>query len=451
MPGYKCVKECKIKINKLSRDISYSVIGKDINPSTSLRVDAERRHLSRTSGASSGAVEGIKVYFIENNAYYNRDGLYVDKKGDYQDNLERFAYFCRRSLELLKEINFKADIIHAHDWQASLFPLYLKELYAHDQFYSKINTLLTIHNLGYQGIFAKEGFPKLGLDWKDFSIEGLEFYGKINLLKGGIIYSDIVNTVSPTYSKEILTEKFGFGLEGVLQEYEDKLFGILNGIDYQLWNPATDKFIAKNYSVKNIKEKLANKADLQKSCRLAVDSNIPVLGMVSRLAGHKGFDILAEGLKAISNMDLQLIILGVGEPKYEKLLLGAAKKYPKSISLNMKFDDGLAHKIYAGSDIFLMPSSYEPCGLGQLISLKFGTIPVVFKTGGLADTINRKNGFIFDDYGKDALLATIKKALLAFKDKKAWPELVAAAMNCDFSWGISAKKYAQLYEKAKNK
>lgn len=391
----------------------------------------------------------IKVYFIEHDQYFNRSSLYGEKSGDYADNLDRFSFYCKRTLELLKEIKFKPDIIHVHDWQSSLIPVYLKTIYKDDPFYKNTGTLLTIHNIGYQGLFSKDQFPKLGLDWGLFNMEMLEFYGQINLLKGGMVFSDIVNTVSPTYSKEIQTKEFGYGLEGVLTKRSKSVFGILNGLDYTIWNPQTDKFIAKNFSLKSVADKATDKADLQKLCRLPVKKDIPLLGIVSRLAEQKGFDILAAGIDDICQMPLQLVILGTGDLKYHLLLEEMVKKYPKVISLHLKFDDSLAHKIYAGSDIFLMPSKYEPCGLGQLISLRYGTIPLVFKTGGLADTINKNNGFIFDQYSKDGLTETLKQALKLFKNKTKWDALIKKAIAQDFSWGESAKKYLKLYASTK--
>lgn len=422
MPRYKCVTESKFKINRVSKDISYSVIGKN-----------------------------IKIYFIENNAYFNRDGLYMNKHGDYKDNLERFSFFCRRGLDLLKEIDFCPDILHLHDWQGSLMAVYLKNLYINQNFYKNIKSVLTIHNIGYQGIFVKEEFAKLGLDWKLFDINGLEFYNKVNLLKGGIIFSDFINTVSPTYAAEIQTKEFGFGLEGLLKERKSVLSGILNGIDYSVWDPDTDEFILQNFSARCIEFKVFNKEDLQKTCGLAVNRNIPVLGIVSRLAEQKGFDIFARGLDEICKMELQLVVLGTGDLKYHRILKTFAKKYPQKFSLSLRFDDPLAHKIYAGSDIFLMPSKYEPCGLGQLISLRYGTIPLVFKTGGLADTINKNNGFVFADYTEEELQETIKKAVFAFKNKDKWGRLMTNAMEYNFSWKASADKYVRLYAKAKEK
>ena len=441
MPRYKAIQESKFNIKRLSDNVSYSIIGENINPVRNTKVLSDRNKISN----------GIKVYFIENDNYFNRDGLYGEKTGDYKDNLERFSYYCRRSLELLKEINFKPDIIHVHDWQASLIPVYLKTIFNEDSFFKNTKTVLTIHNIGYQGLFAKDEFPKLGLDWSLFGIDGLEFYDKVNILKGGMEFSDIINTGSSTYSREIQTKEFGFGLEGVLNKKRNSVFGIINGLDYSIWNPETDKYISNNFSVKDLTGKAKDKENLQSYCKLPQKKDVPLFGIVCRLAGQKGFDILAEGIDKICKMDLQMVILGTGDLKYHQIMEDMVKKYPKVISLHLRFDDPLAHKIYAGSDIFLMPSKYEPCGLGQLISFRYGTIPLVFKTGGLADTVNKDNGFIFDDYSSSALINCIKEAESSFKNKKKWEGLIKKAMKLDFSWEESAKKYLQLYAKAKNR
>lgn len=444
MPRYKTVQNSKFQILPLHQIKLQGGI-----PQSNLNNYGGKRLKEGISYSVVG--KGIKVYFVENDTYFCRDGLYGDKQGDYKDNLDRFSYYCKRTLELLKEINFKPDIIHVHDWQSALIPVYLKTIYASDPFYKDIKTVLTIHNIGYQGLFPKDEFPKLGLEWSVFNMDMLEFYDKVNILKGGIVFSDIINTVSPTYSNQIQTREFGYGLEGVLAKRRDSLFGILNGLDYSIWNPQADKFIAKNYAIKEIQDKYKNKQDLQKICKLPAKADVPLFGIVSRLAEQKGFDLLSDAMEAICKMDLQLIILGTGDLKYHIMLENIVKKYPKIISLQLKFDDALAHKIYAGSDIFLMPSKYEPCGLGQMISLRYGTIPLVFKTGGLADTVTEDNGFVFDKYKKEDLLKTIKKAIQAFKNKKKWSLLIKRAMQCNFSWEESAKKYLRLYERAKSK
>ncbi|MFC1658240.1 glycogen synthase GlgA [Candidatus Omnitrophota bacterium] len=396
---------------------------------------------------SSKLGDAIKVYFIQNDKYFDREGLYGTSKGDYPDNLERFSFFCQKSLEFLKQINFKPDLIHVHDWQAAYIPMFLKTKLSTDPFYKNCRTLLTIHNLAYQGLFTREAFPKLGMDWSFFNMEQLEFYGKGNTLKGGIVFSDCINTVSPTYAKEIQTKEFGCGLEGILTKRRDSLTGILNGLDYSAWNPEDDKFIARKFGPKNPKDKLKNKQDLQKISKLPVKDNVPLLGMVSRLAEQKGLDILAQALDEICKLNLQLVILGTGDIKYHQLLEAKAKKFPKVFSLYLKFDNSLAHKIYAGSDIFLMPSKYEPCGLGQMISLKYATIPLVYKTGGLADTIDSTNGFIFDDYSAAALLEITKESLSLYQDKKKWQAKMKQAMECNFSWEESARQYIKLYQK----
>jgi starch synthase len=400
---------------------------------------------------SSKLGEGIKVYFIRNDKYFNRNGLYGTPKGDYPDNLERFSFFCQRCLEFLKQINFRPDIIHIHDWQTSYIPIYLKTKFSSDPFYKNCKTLLTIHNLAYQGLFPREAFPKLGLDWSFFNMEQLEFYGKGNTLKGGIVFSDCINTVSPTYALEMQTKDFGCGLEGVLTKRRDCLFGILNGLDYSIWNPSTDKFIAQKFDINHLKDKHKNKQDLQKLANLPVKENIPLFGMVSRLAEQKGLDILAEALDEICKLKLQLVILGTGDIKYHRLLEDKSKQFPKVFRLYLKFDNSLAHKIYAGSDVFLMPSKYEPCGLGQMISLRYATAPLVYKTGGLADTINNTNGFIFDKYTASNLVKTIKKSISLYQDQVKWQVKIKKGMGYNFSWEESGKQYIKLYKKLVNR
>jgi starch synthase len=423
MPGYKAVHNLKTPaIKKFQEGVSYATIGKN-----------------------------IRVYFIDNENFFGRDQLYGEKTGDYKDNLDRFSYFARKALELLKVIKFQPDIVHCHDWQSALVPVYLKTTLAEDPFFKSTKTVFTIHNIGYQGLFPKDQLPKTGLDWGVFNSDMLEYYDQINLLKGGIVFSDVINTVSDTYSKEIQTKEFGFGMEGILNKRKDDLYGIINGLDYAIWDPSTDNKISESFSAKDLGGKAADKADLQKISKLPVKTTVPLFGIVSRLAQQKGFDILAEGIDAICKMDLQLVILGTGDQKYHDILEAMVKKYPKVISLHIKFDDALAHKIYAGSDVFLMPSKYEPCGLGQMISLRYGTVPLVFKTGGLADTVNDTNGYVFDKYSKDELIKTIKKAVKDFKARKAWQDLMLRGMKCNFSWSAQSKKYIELYEKAKTK
>ena len=404
--------------------------------------------------AASKLGKNILVYFIENDKYFNRDNLYSEKTGDYPDNLERFSFYARQTLDLMKVEGFRPDIIHCNDWQSALIPVYLKTIYKDDPFFKNTKSVLTIHNLGYQGVFPKEQFPKTGLSWDLFNMEGLEFYDKVSFLKGGMVFSDLITTVSPTYAQEIQTKEFGCGLEGLLKKKAQSLFGILNGLDYRIWDPATDKLIFKTYDPTTIQDKAVNKTGLQQACKLKPDASVPLFGIVSRLAEQKGFDLLAAIINDLCHMPIQIVILGTGDQKYHDILGKFAKKYPGHLSLQLRFDDPLAHQIYAGSDFFLMPSKYEPCGLGQMISLKYGTIPVVFKTGGLADTITdfdlttkKGNGFVFENYSPEALLEVIKRAISVFKKKEIWSGLVKNATAYDFSWEAAARKYIALYKK----
>ncbi len=392
--------------------------------------------------------QGIDVVFIKNDYFFKRNHLYTSSQGDYPDNLERFSYFCRTFFNVLKKINFAPDIIHNNDWQTALIAVYLKVLYKNDDFFQKTKTILTIHNLIFQGIFSKDHFESLCISWDYFHMHYLEFYGKINLLKGGIIFSDIVTTVSPTYAGQIQTPEFGCGLEGVLKE-KDGVFGILNGIDVDVWNPKKDDFIYKKYST-SLKIKKENKVKLQKEMNLDQDENTILFGMVSRLTEQKGLDILSDVLDFILK-DSQLIILGYGEPRYHKILEEKQKKYKDNFSLHIDFDESLAHKIYAGSDVFLLPSRFEPCGLSQMISFRYGAIPLVNLTGGLVDTVSdvsrSGSGFTFDQYSGDELTKAVKKAKKFYKNKKDWNAVVCSNFKKDFSWRRAAVQYGDLYNR----
>lgn len=399
---------------------------------------------------------GVEFYFIENKRYFDRAELYNTQDGDYADNAERFVYFNKSVLEIIKVIGFKPDCIHCNDWQTGLVPVYLRLLKEKDGYYKNTGALFTVHNLAYQGIFAKENMVLAGLPWELFTMDKLEFWDQMNFMKAGLVFSDIINTVSETYSKEIQSSaEFGIGLEGVLKGRQQDVYGILNGVDYDEWNPVTDKNIPINYDLISIGKKIELKKILLDSCDMPFDSDIPVISMVSRLADQKGFDILTGVIDELMNNELQLIILGTGDIKYHNLFRDLQYKFPHKISINLKFDNKLAHLIYAGSDLFLMPSWYEPCGLGQLISFKYGTVPVVRATGGLADTVknigakkSQGNGFVFTEYSSKALLETVKKAVETFRNKKMWAKLIINGMNHDFSWNVSAKKYIELYKKA---
>ncbi len=406
----------------------------------------------------------VPVYFVSHDKYFNRKGLYQEDGNDYADNLERFTFFSMAVLYTIKKLGWKPDIIHCNDWQTSLIPVYLKAMVKEDKdlidFYKSCGTLFTIHNLGYQGLFMGDKFPLTGLRWTVFNMNGLEFYGKINLLKGGILFSDIVNTVSPTYSQEIQTEELGHGLHGVLQARRGDLYGILNGVDYKEWDPSIDKHIAARYSLKSTSRKKICKRDLQKNCGLTI-KDVPIIGIVSRLDDQKGFDILIKIMDELMQLEIQMVILGTGRPKYQDILKRFATKYPTKISVNLFFDDTLARKIEAGADIFLLPSKYEPCGLNQLYSFRYGTVPVAHKTGGLADTIidytpsniamDRTTGFLFNHYSAEDLLKAILLALSVYGDKARWKRLITSGMKSDFSWKRSAGEYVKLYKKVRGK
>ena len=401
-----------------------------------------------------GSVNGITAYFIKRDEYYDRKYLYTTPDGDYFDNAERFILFSRAVVEAIKKLDFKPDIIHCHDWQTGLIPTYLKTVYKNDSFFASTKTVFTIHNIAYQGQFPHSHFHLAGLLQDIFHPEGIEFWGNINLLKAGIVFSDIVTTVSEKYSKEIRTAEFGYGLEGVLDSRKEKLFGVLNGVDYDDWSPEKDKFIIAKYDYKDLNGKAECRKDLLKEYNLNLSDDAPVIGIISRLADQKGFDILSQAMEELMSMNIGIVVLGTGEKKYHDLFAELAKKYPKKLGVKITFDNKIAHKIEAGSDMFLMPSKYEPCGLNQIYSLKYGTIPIVRATGGLDDTIQDYdpktgdgNGFKFKEYSSQVLLAKMKESAKIFSNKKEWKRLVQKAMQQDFSWERSAKRYVELYER----
>jgi len=408
----------------------------------------------KVKGQKTVIGKNLEVFFIEDERYFGRDELYGTKFGDFPDNLDRFAFFARACLGLAKKLRFKPDVIHCNDWQSSLIPVYVKTLYGDDPFFAGVKTLLTIHNLSYQGLFDKSQFSSTGLGAELFTINGLEYYDKISILKGGILFSDFINTVSPTYAREIQTKEFGCGLEGVLQKRSSDLAGILNGIDYDIWNPATDRYLARRYDLSSSRRKVDNKKDLQRTAGLPVSAAVPLIGIISRLADQKGLDLIAAVINDILKEKVQFILLGTGDDMYHALFTTIAKTYPKKTSINLKFDAVLAQKIYAGIDLFLMPSRFEPCGLGQMICLRYGTIPIVRLTGGLKDTIeefdpktHRGNGFTFEEYSSRKFLEAIQRALSVYKIKTVWEKLVKKAMSYDFSWESSAREYLGLYKR----
>ncbi len=399
--------------------------------------------------------DGITAYLVEKDEYYYRDYLYSTPDGDYLDNAERFIFFAKSILETIKATGFVPDVLHCNDWETALAPVFLETIYRNDPVLSKISSLLTIHNLGYQGIFWHHDMHLLNVGWEYFTPDYLEFFGHINFLKGGIVFSDKLNTVSKQYSKEIQTREFGCGLEGILAKRKDDLYGIVNGIDYEEWNPEKDKLIPAQYNAENPEAKKTCKAALQEAFGLPKEEKTPVIATISRLADQKGFDLIAPAMEAMLAMGTQYIILGTGERKYHDLFTQLAKQFPKTLGVKIAYDNKLAHMIEAGADMFLMPSSYEPCGLNQLYSLKYGTVPVVRGVGGLEDTIidytaspDTGTGFKFHDYTSEAMLGTIKRAVDLYADVKAWQVLMTRCMNADFSWEKSAREYAELYKKA---
>jgi starch synthase len=397
--------------------------------------------------------KGIKVYFIRNRNYFGRAFLYGDSTSDYPDNLDRFSFFCREALLLLKDIGKPVDIIHCHDWQAGLVPVLLKDAFASDPFFARTRTVFTIHNLAYQGLFPKEEYSKLGVDRKLFTDDKIEFYEKINLMKAGIVFSDFCTTVSPQYAREIQTREWGCGLEGVLQNKKGRLAGILNGLDYDVWNPEKDPHIDPPYSLEDQLAKKIQKEKLQKVFGLPVMPGIPVFGFVGRLCYQKGFDLIESAVDALMQRPVQMAFLGMGEDKYQKLLKMIARKYPRQFAVQVKYDEDISHLVYGGSDFFLMPSIYEPCGLTQMIALRYGTIPIVSAVGGLLDTVwdyasNKKqgNGIVLSSYSVSGLLEAADRATGAYNQKDTFAALIAHAMSNRFTWKSSAKHYVEVYQ-----
>ena len=401
-------------------------------------------------GIESLCNEGIQYYFIDNEFYFKRWGLY-----GYGDDGERFIYFSKAVLEAIKATGKSFDILHAHDWQAAAIPLFLKNDYAKEPCFEQTKTVFTIHNLKYQGVFGNEILGDLlGLGFEDLQEYGLEFHGKINLMKSALKLSDALTTVSPNYSEEIKTRFFGEGLEGVLEEQNEKLRGIVNGIDVKKHDPKIDEEIFKKYDVDHLKDKVKNKEYLQKKLDLPVDASIPVIGLINRFVEQKGIDLIQRIIYEVLQGDVQFVVLGSGEKKYEDFFNRLAYDFPDKVGVYIGFEETLAREIYAGSDFFLMPSLFEPCGLGQLIAMHYGTIPIVRETGGLRDTVIPYNqytgeghGFSFTHYNAHDLLFTIRKAMEIFQKAEVINALRKNAMNVDVSWRKSARDYRSLYEK----
>ena len=392
---------------------------------------------------------GVTYYVLDNERYFKRDGIY-----GFYDDAERFAFFDRAVLDMLRQIDWQPDLIHCNDWQTGMLPVLLKFQYKkNDWFYWNMKTVYSIHNIAFQGVFDPIILPELfGFDMELYDNTCLQFDTGVSFMKGGIYYSDIVTTVSNTYAGEIQTPQYGHRLDAVLRDRSYALRGIVNGIDYDEFNPKTDRYIYKNYDLNSIKNKAVNKTSLQRDLGLTVDENIPMIAMVTRLTSQKGIDLLVNIADRLLQQNIQLVVLGTGDKNYEDHFKWLDYAYGNKVSANIRFDNALSHKIYAASDMFLMPSSFEPCGLGQLIALRYGSIPIVRETGGLKDTVRAYNeytgdgnGFSFRNYNADELYNIIQYALWIYRNKNHWNTLINHAMNSDNSWEKSAQKYLDLY------
>ena len=393
--------------------------------------------------------KGVIYYFIDNEYYFNRDGLY-----GYFDDGERFAFFNRAVLEFIKQVDWQPDLINCNDWQTGMVPVLLNLEYKRDEFYSKIKTVFSIHNLLFKGNFSPEVLPELfGYDYMPLINGSVELDGSVSFLKGGLNYCDQITTVSDTYAEEIKTPQYGEGLDGFLRSKSYYLMGIVNGIDYEEFNPQDDKFIFKNFNIDSIDNKVENKLALQRELGLPQKKDTPMIGLISRLTNQKGCDLIVNIIDRLLQKDIQIVILGTGDYWYEETFKNLQHRYADKVSANIKFDNTLAHKIYAATDMFLMPSLFEPCGLGQLIALRYGSIPIVRETGGLKDTISTYNqyngvgnGFGFKNFNSNELMQIIEYALTIYNDKNYWNNIIRQAMNSDNSWEKSAKQYKWLYE-----
>ena len=406
--------------------------------------------------ADGTVLNGVRYFFVEDAAYFDRDGLYGGSTGDYPDNPERYGEFCRTAIEIAKHI-WPTDVFHCHDWQTALVPVLLRTSYGDDPLVKDIPVVFSIHNMGYHGQFTRDVLDRIGIPQVLFHPTGIEFYGSVNFLKGGLVFSDYLTTVSRKYAEEIQTREYGHGLDGVARSRADRLVGILNGVDYTAWNPEKDKLIAANYSAKDLSGKQVCKQDLLEVFGLPHELlERPVIGIVSRFADQKGFDLIAEKAHELMREDLVLVVVGTGERKYEDLFRALAAAYPGRVGVKIAYDNALAHKVEAGTDMFLMPSRYEPSGLNQMYSLKYGTVPIVRATGGLDDSIEpfdvehgTGTGFKFKEYTGEALLFAVRQALHHYMDERIWKRIQLNGMAKDFSWKKPAAEYAKLYEAAR--
>jgi starch synthase len=403
----------------------------------------------------------IPVHLLESAALFDRDGLYQDRGQDHPDNLRRFSAFSQAALRMLPGLGWRPDVVHAHDWQAALAVAHLAwGPLGREPFFASAGTVFTVHNLAYQGLFPKAQWPLTQLPEAAFSIRGLEYYGQINCLKGGLLGAGRLTTVSPTYSREIQTKAFGCGLEGVLVSRREALSGILNGIDTQAWDPGTDPHLAAHYTADQLAGKSLCKLALQKRHGLP-ELHVLLIGMIQRLAEQKGIDVVIRAADELLALPVQLVLLGTGDPAYHEQLSALRARFPDRLAVTLGFDEALAHQIEAGSDAFLMPSRFEPCGLNQMYSMRFGTVPIVRRVGGLADTVVdvtpessaalAATGFVFEEHSPEALVEAVRRAVTAFGDHALWAGLMRAGMRRDFSWDRSARAYVEVYERARDK
>lgn len=443
LPFYKSVRTAGFGKTLLKSGVALSASAPDtgIKRSFQLRKDL-------LPGAS------IPVYMIDQPDYFERERFYGDEAGDFGDNLDRFAFFAHAALAAAESEGFKPDVIHCHDWHTGLIPAYLRTLYAENAYWKGCGTLYTIHNLAYQGLFPEHLFGRSGLPGSLWNAEGIEFYGQVNFMKAALRFADHINTVSPRYAEEIQGIELGCGLDGVLRTRKAELSGIINGLDYTEWSPEIDPHLSQKYSKDSLDLKEKFKLDFIKSLNLDWEPKAPLIGVVSRLDNMKGLNLLEEIMDYLIHMDLNFILLGTGDPRYMESFKRIGETYPDKASIHLKFSNEMAHKIEAASDIFLMPSRFEPCGLNQLISLRYGTIPVVRATGGLADTVKeydpktgQGNGFTFHEFNSMGLFNGIKRALELYQNREKWRQLQVNAMSLDFSWAASARHYAELYKK----
>ena len=397
---------------------------------------------------------GVNAYLIGHENMFDRDGLYGNQFGDYEDNAERFVFFSRACLELAKAMDWQVDIVHANDWTTGLVPLYMRTIYKDAACLRKAASVFTVHNIGKQGVFWHYDMPLTGLGWECFTPELIEFYGKINFLKAGLVASDMITTVSETYLRDILTKELGFGLEGVLDSRRDRLVAITNGVDFSVWDPATDGHLAANYDAANLESKKVCQVDVRRHFGLELEGNRPVLAVLGNLLERKGTDLVADSADEIIHMGFDLVVMGFGDNHFHDLLDAAAKRHPKNMGLWLGFETELAHKIIAGADMILMPSRYEPCGLHQMHGMRYGTVPIVRRTGGLADTVadyeesHAGNGFVFDAFSSEAMLTALARAKEVFSTPQRWRDLILRGMNADFSWNSAVVNYDQVYRRA---